>query len=221
VGEIVTKSAGIVLWARLAMDILLDDQDAGRNVKYSQKRLKELPDELEKIYTTMLVPSPTETALDRNERLHFFQWIIFANRPLKLREWYTVIGMIQERPPSSLKEWSKCIRNPIDMAIDGESQTSRNAQSVQKDREIGQDLLVNWIQRVSRGLVQVSDSPEIETADTDLDAAGPGSMLSNTGESRTVTVIHTSVHDFFRKSSTFGRLLVHQTDPTQTNYRNA
>jgi hypothetical protein len=46
-------------------------------------------------------------------------------------------------------------------------------------------------------------------------------MLSNTGESRTVTVIHTSVHDFFRKSSTFGRLLVHQTDPTQTNYRNA
>jgi hypothetical protein len=66
---------------------------------------------------------------------------------------------------------------------------------------------VNWIQRVSRGLVQVSDSPEIETADTDSDAAEPGSMLSNTGESRTVTVIHTSVHDFFRKSSTFGRLL--------------
>jgi hypothetical protein len=170
VGEIVTKSAGIFLWARLAMDILLDDRDAGRNVKYSQKRLKELPDELEKIYTTMLVPSPTETALDRNERLHFFQWIIFANRPLKLREWYTVIGMIQERPPSSLKEWSNCIRNPIDMAIDGVSQTGRNAQSVQKDREIGQDLLVNWIQRVSVGVRWVDHKCKVNSNEFDREA---------------------------------------------------
>lgn len=207
IDEITTKSAGIFLWARLAMDLLLDDRDGGRNLEYSKNSLQGLSLEFEDIYKTMLVCPAAEPVEDRQERLRFFQWIIFANRPLKLREWYTIVGMIQEPPPLSLKEWTRSPRNPIDIAEDGASQTSRRPESIQNDREMGQDLLVKWIQRVSRGLVEVSDSPEIETADIDSDAAGPGSMLSNIGESRTVSVIHTSVHDFFHRSSTFGGLV--------------
>jgi hypothetical protein len=115
--------------------------------------------------------------------------------------------MIQEPPPSSLREWSKSPRNPIDIGEDGTIQTSKRLEGIHNDREMGQELLVRWIQRISGGLVEVSDAPGIETVDIDSDAAGPGSMLSDTGESRSVSVIHTSVHDFFRKSLTFGGLI--------------
>ncbi|KAI4677819.1 hypothetical protein J4E81_010749 [Alternaria sp. BMP 2799] len=189
------------------MDILLDDLDDGRNLKYSQLRLEELPPELEDIYERMLVCSTKESEQDRYERLRFFQWIIFANRPMRLQEWYTIAGMIQVPPPSSFEQWSRSARNPVDAVEEGHDLMNRKHEDIQSDRGYGQDQLLKWIQRVSRGLVEVSYSSEKELSDNASALAGQGSVLSNIGESRTINVIHTSVRDFFRQSLTFGGLV--------------
>lgn len=52
------------------------------------------------------------------------------------------------------------------------------------------------ISRVSRGLVEVSAHVDTTAHDTDSIPAGPGSMLSDTGETRLVRPIHSSVGDF-------------------------
>ena len=206
VEDVTIKSAGIFLWAKLAMDILLDDLDDGRNLKYSQMHLKELPPQLEDIYETMLIRPTVESEQDGYERLRFFQWIIFANRPMRLREWYIIVGMIQYSPPSSFEQWSGSFRNPVDAVEEDCHPMERKPENIQSDRSNRQDQLLKWIQRVSRGLVEVSYPPEKEFTDDASAAAGQGSVLSDFGESRTINVIHTSVRDFFRQSLTFGGL---------------
>ncbi|KAI4941254.1 hypothetical protein J4E91_010831 [Alternaria rosae] len=131
--------------AALVEDVTMKSAGIFLNLKYSQMRLEELPPQLEDIYETMLICPTTESEQDRYERLRFFQWIIFANRPMRLREWYTIVGMIQYPPPSSFEQWSGSARNPVDAVEEGCNPMNRKPENIQSDPGNRQDQLLKWI----------------------------------------------------------------------------
>lgn len=175
--DIVEKASGMFLWARLVVDMLLDDLDGGRNLSYLRTRLDSLLPGLEHIFRKML-PTRTDHDEDHQFTIRFFQWVIFSARPLRLREWRVIFAMIQNEPPRLLREWETSEQWPAD-----------------------DSALEKRIQRVSKGLGEVSGSSDsADSADTDSVKAGAGSLDFDIGETRTVQLIHTSVHAFFLNS---------------------
>ncbi|KAF2496698.1 hypothetical protein BU16DRAFT_560021 [Lophium mytilinum] len=172
--DIVERSSGIFLWAKLVVDMLLDDADGGRNMAYLRKRLSTLPRNLEQIYKDMLESRRGEDD-SQGLTVKFFQWAIFSVKPLQLREWHLIFAFIQFPPPKSLSEW----------------QSSENFIA-------DNDELEKTIRRISRGLVEVTTGQELEMSDEDSTKAGAGSLDLEIGDTRTVQVIHESVREFFR-----------------------
>lgn len=182
--EIVRRASGIFLWAKLVMDMSLRYWDQGRNIDWIQGRFAHLHYDLEMIYRGILLSKPEDSEEESRTTVRFFQWIIFSSRPLQLREWYAVVGLIQEVPPKSMKEWTESKDFP------------RNAGEL----AVG-DTLEKWIKRVSRGLVEVSQAMESDAEDVESTrCATAGSAALNDGETRRVYVIHETVREFFHKT---------------------
>ncbi|CEN60567.1 hypothetical protein ASPCAL03003 [Aspergillus calidoustus] len=175
---IVDRSAGVILWAVIVMDTLLQDWDNGKNFRYLKQRLKEIPPALEQLYNRILSTAETQ---DLQMTLKFFYWVVLAAKPLRLLEWHHVIAWIRDKPPESLQEWRE---------------------SDYYDENTWQ--LERQIQIISKGLVEVNTSPTqqaaIERNSTHGDA---GSLNSEEGEARTVRVIHSSVAEFFFRGKGF------------------
>ena len=170
--QIVCKSSGIFLWAKLVLDMLLSDFGGGKTLGYMRERLNTLPRDLEAIYRDML-SAPGMSDEERWTAVRFFQWVVFSARPFRLRECYAILGLIQRDPLRSLKWWTSSTNYPG-----------------------GEEQLENWIRRVSRGLVEVSRNSDLDALDNDSIILGPGSLCSDFGETRTVQVIHSSVITF-------------------------
>lgn len=176
--ELVDKSSGIFLWAKLALDRLLDDLDGGRSLGYVRKRILSLPDGLEQTFRDILNVRG-ESDEDQQLTVRFFQWVIFCVRPLSLREWRLIFAMIQSQPARSLERWRS------------------------SDHYLATDAqLEKRIRRISRGLVEVRGTPEPEVTPTKSDDCSSmqehaGSLDLTLGENRIVEVIHESVREFF------------------------
>lgn len=106
-----------------------------------------------------------------------FQWVIGANRPLRLDEWHHILAFIKDPPPKSLDQWR-------------ESDTlTENDEQLEKE-----------IKTLSRGLLEISttSSPGLQdgaSISTSIHA-GAGSLDHEQGSARVVQVMHESVREF-------------------------
>lgn len=189
--DIVGMSSGIFLWVKLVIDMLLHDLDTGKTLSNIRLRLSSLPRELEHIFRELLVATERSEAECRLAT-KIFQWVIFSNKNLRLREWHHILPMIQEHPPRSLAKWRP---------------------SCTSDEQ-----LIRRIQAATMGLIDVSGVDEDDYSRMDgVDevqphgnrgifdnlsvGGGAGSLDLELGETRTVQVIHDSVRTFFLRDA--------------------
>lgn len=81
--DIVAKSNGIFLWVVLVVKILQDDVKRAR-FHAMQSRLREIPAGLPDLFKTIILRDDKH----KDEFLLCLRWILYASRPLSLREWY-------------------------------------------------------------------------------------------------------------------------------------
>ncbi|KAL9002530.1 MAG: hypothetical protein Q9188_004542 [Gyalolechia gomerana] len=84
--EVRNRASGIFLWVALVVQILNKEYDHGR-VHALRKRLKEIPDGLDKLFEDIL----TRDQESMDELILCLQWILYATRPLKREELYYAI----------------------------------------------------------------------------------------------------------------------------------
>ncbi|KAI4282990.1 MAG: hypothetical protein L6R38_002516 [Xanthoria sp. 2 TBL-2021] len=84
--EILKRASGIFLWVALVVQILNKEYDHGR-VHSLRRRLKEIPDGLDKLFEDIL----TRDNAHFEELILCLQWILYAERPLKREELYYAI----------------------------------------------------------------------------------------------------------------------------------
>ena len=106
--QIIEKASGIFLWVVLVVRILNKEYDKGR-IHALQKRLKEIPTELNELFKEILMRDGQNT----KELLLCIQWILFAQKPLKREEFYFAI--LSGLDPQSLTAWDKEEITPQDM----------------------------------------------------------------------------------------------------------
>ena len=84
--EILTRASGIFLWVALIVQILNKEYDHGR-VHALRRRLKEIPDGLDKLFDDILTRDRENT----EELVLCLQWVLYAKQPLKREELYYAI----------------------------------------------------------------------------------------------------------------------------------
>ena len=84
--EILNRASGIFLWVALVVQILNKEYDHGR-VHALRKRLKEIPDGLDKLFEDIL----TRDNAHFEELILCLQWILYAKCPLKREELYYAV----------------------------------------------------------------------------------------------------------------------------------
>nr|OQO32604.1 hypothetical protein B0A51_00168 [Rachicladosporium sp. CCFEE 5018] len=95
--DIVAKANGIFLWVVLVVGILQKDVERGR-FHAMQSRLREIPAGLPELFKTIILRDDEY----KDEFLLCLRWILYAFRPLTLREWY--FAMMAGTPTGSL-DW--------------------------------------------------------------------------------------------------------------------
>ncbi|KAH7143263.1 hypothetical protein DER46DRAFT_640218 [Fusarium sp. MPI-SDFR-AT-0072] len=190
--KIYALSSGVFLWVVLVVDEILESYDNGTSLPGLIRRVEEMPPELEKLYESMLTFSAVLE--DRLMIGKMFQWVLAANRPLRLDEWHHILAFIQLSKPASLAEWRE-----------SESYTENDHQLERK------------IKNLSRGLLEVStkqhDIPAEKNGEMSSINAGAGSLDHEEGSARVVRVIHQSVYDFFIHKGGFRNLGLESVNP--------
>ncbi|KAL2204877.1 hypothetical protein CC79DRAFT_1293059 [Sarocladium strictum] len=183
--NILARAMGVFLWAVLVVDDLLLMWDDGRDIQYLMKQLDVVPDALESLFSQMLSSVSEE---DRLLTARLFQWVTLAAKPLRVHEWHHVLAFIRSPTPVSLAEWR---------ASDHFTQTDSQ--------------LERQIRSISKGLVEIRSTPVDQKPEQALESesicAGAGSLNLEIGETRTVSVIHESVRDFFLHGAGFETLV--------------
>lgn len=87
--EISAKAQGVFLWARFAIEELRDGWSEGLDLKELQKRLENVPEELEGIYARILRNLRPE---QRQQAAYMLQLVCYAKRTLTLPELYAAIA---------------------------------------------------------------------------------------------------------------------------------
>jgi hypothetical protein len=81
---IVERSSGVFLWVVLVVNILLKDRDEGKNMKFLENRISQVPPALEILFAQLLGDlRPEESQIT----IRLFQWVLLSARTLRLREW--------------------------------------------------------------------------------------------------------------------------------------
>ncbi len=84
--ELLQRSSGVFLWVVLVVQILNKEYDHGR-IHGLRKRLREIPDGLEKLFEEIL----TRDRQHMEELILCLQWILYAKHPLRQEEVYYAI----------------------------------------------------------------------------------------------------------------------------------
>ena len=96
--QILEKASGIFLWVVFVVRILNEEYQKGR-IYALQKRLQEIPTELNKLFKEILM----RDGQNIRELVLCIQWILYAKKPLRREEFYYAIVSGQE--PQSLSAW--------------------------------------------------------------------------------------------------------------------
>ncbi|SPO07363.1 uncharacterized protein DNG_10057 [Cephalotrichum gorgonifer] len=166
--DVVEKSCGIFLWVVLVIDMLLKFVEEGHDMKFLRNRLRDVPEALETLFTTLLAESHHDTSTT----IRLFQWAVLSPHPLRLREWHHILAFIRSsEPPRSLHEW-------------------RNSEYFTRT----DDQLERQLRSISKGLLEVAQNSEPAFTDhvsNDRDSvqAGAGSLDAGLGETRVVEAL--------------------------------
>jgi hypothetical protein len=97
--ELQEKASGIFMWVVLVVDMLNKEHDEGRPTRRLQKRLKDIPSDLHKLFRDIL----TRDCRNRDELILCIQWLLFARQPLKPEQLYYAI--LSGTEPEDLSKW--------------------------------------------------------------------------------------------------------------------
>lgn len=98
--EVQKKANGVFLWAVLVVKILNDEFRRGR-IPAVKKRLQEIPPRLSELFKDLLRRDHT----NMDDLLLCLQWILFAKRPLTLKEFYFAMWAGLEPESEDLAAW--------------------------------------------------------------------------------------------------------------------
>jgi hypothetical protein len=97
--ELQEKASGVFMWVVLVVDMLNKEHDEGRPTRRLQKKLKDIPSDLHKLFRDIL----TRDCRNRDELLLCIQWLLFARQPLKPEQLYYAI--LSGTEPEDLSKW--------------------------------------------------------------------------------------------------------------------
>lgn len=212
--RIVDKSSGVFLWAKLAVEALRRDREAGTSSDTLESRLKEVPGCLEEVFRDLLGEYSTSSPSERLIVTRMFQWAIFSFRPLRLKHWHHILAFIKmtERVGRvSLK--SLGLSSAASEIAHTEVSGDGTRQSIRKQRlEDSDDSLERQIRFRSKGLIGVFSTSEslhepgllkpMDDTRSSLNA-NAGSVTSDLGETRLVELMHESVREFMLQKGGF------------------
>ncbi|KAL8981159.1 MAG: hypothetical protein Q9205_003973 [Flavoplaca limonia] len=140
--EILERASGVFLWVALVVQILNKEYDHGR-VHALRKRLKEIPDGLDRLFEDILTRDNTHF----EELILCLQWILYAQRPLKREELYYAI--LSGTDAETLTSWDPEMVTALDMdkfilsCSKGLAETTKSkSQTVQFIHESVRDFLL-------------------------------------------------------------------------------
>ncbi|KAK3329184.1 hypothetical protein B0H66DRAFT_15304 [Apodospora peruviana] len=90
--ELQLKASGIFIWVVLVVGILNKEHDKGRSARNLQKKLRETPGDLQKLFRDLL----TREGHSKEEVVCCLQWVLLARRLLRPEELYHAILSITE-----------------------------------------------------------------------------------------------------------------------------
>lgn len=212
--RIVDNSSGVFLWAKLAVEALRRDREAGTSADTLQLRLKEVPGRLEEVFRDLLREYSDSSPSERLIVTRMFQWAIFSFRPLRLKHWHHIMAFIKmtERVGRvSLK--SLGLSSATSEIAHAELPGDGARQSIRKQRwEDSDDSLERQIRFRSKGLIGVFSTSELlhepgplklmDDTRSSLNA-NAGSVTSDLGETRLVELMHESVREFMLRKGGF------------------
>lgn len=226
--RIVDKSSGVFLWAKLVVEALRREREAGTSSDTLESRLKEVPGRLEEVFRDLLREYSTASPSERLIVTRMFQWAIFSFRPLRLKHWHHILAFIKttERTErASLKSLGLAsAASEIEHAEISGDGTQKN---IRKQRlEDGDDSLERQIRFRSKGLIGVFSTSEsldevvplkpMDDRRSSLNA-NAGSVTSELGETRLVELMHESVREFMLQKGGFA--LIDETLPSNAPLR--
>jgi hypothetical protein len=179
--ELAARAGGIFLWVQLALNMITQALDAGLKPDLPSV-LREIPDRLEEVYDEIL----KKLAAGGHKSLHFFQWVLFAQRPLSANEWYHVLALIDQPNLRSLSEWKQS-----QYGIENVGQLAKRVRSMTGGL-LEVMLTVTLEEVVSGGAVSTVESCH----NTSISAAA-GSMQSFDQDGPIVRFIHESARQYF------------------------
>ncbi|KAL8891195.1 MAG: hypothetical protein Q9192_005775 [Flavoplaca navasiana] len=140
--EILERASGVFLWVALVVQILNKEYDHGR-VHALRKRLKEIPDGLDRLFEDIL----TRDNAHFEELILCLRWILYAQRPLKREELYYAI--LSGTDAEELTPWDPEMVTALDMdkfilsCSKGLAETTKSkSQTVQFIHESVRDFLL-------------------------------------------------------------------------------
>lgn len=189
---LVEQASGIFLWVVLVVNRLLQERREGKSFYQLGQMLKRVPKDLE-IFLGDILASYKEDEVET--AIHLFQWVLISARPLSLIEWHHILAMIEMPALKSIRELKD---------------TKYCEQENPEYSTAEDELLEDWIQAVSKGLVEVrtretptSGNASITGASTTR--AGAGSFSQGV----VVEFIHSSLFEFFITGVGFEKLSSH------------
>jgi ankyrin repeat protein len=105
--ELQEKASGVFMWVVLVVDMLNQEDAAGRSPRRLQEKLKDIPGNLHKLFRRIL----TRDCRNRDELLLCIQWLLFARQPLKPEQLYYAI--LSGTEPEDISKW-----NPDETSMD-------------------------------------------------------------------------------------------------------
>ena len=101
---ILQKASGVFLWVKLVVESLVKAKDDGKTLGYMRNILESCPGKLDDLYKQMLEELDD---LEKPLNLHIMQWVLFALRPLKVRELRYALAFDTSNPYASKSECQK------------------------------------------------------------------------------------------------------------------
>ncbi|KAK6501370.1 hypothetical protein TWF481_009212 [Arthrobotrys musiformis] len=129
--EILEKASGVFLWVVLVVQILNKEYDRGR-LHALRKRLKEIPPGLSDLFKDIL----TRDTENMETLLLCLEWVLYAERPLKLVELYFAI--LSGESPEDLGVWDpeeiteEVMRRYVLSSSKGLAETTKSSKGVAK-----------------------------------------------------------------------------------------
>ena len=101
---IIERASGIFQWTRLVVDEVEVLRLNGETIKSVEERIQHIPKDLSRLYRDLLGGI---TEADRPKALKFFEWIVFAIRPLSLDELRIAMAIEPDSQYRSMQEYQE------------------------------------------------------------------------------------------------------------------